>query len=45
MFRAAAIVQGVYKRGIEGNASSERAREFGALVRRCAREAWDLAQR
>lgn len=45
MFRAAAIVQGVYKRGIQGNASSERAREFGALVRRCAREAWNLAQR
>jgi aminoglycoside phosphotransferase (APT) family kinase protein len=45
MFRSAAIVQGVYKRGLDGNASSARAREFGALVRRRARDAWDLAQR
>jgi aminoglycoside phosphotransferase (APT) family kinase protein len=44
MFRSAAIVQGVYKRGLDGNASSEHAREFGALVRQRARNAWDLAR-
>ena len=44
MFRSAAIVQGVYKRGLDGNASSERAGEFGDLVRNRAREAWSLAQ-
>jgi len=27
-----------------GNASSQRAREFGALVRQQARSAWDLAR-
>jgi aminoglycoside phosphotransferase (APT) family kinase protein len=45
MFRSAAIVQGVYRRGLDGNASSAHAREFGALVRRRACDAWDLAQR
>jgi aminoglycoside phosphotransferase (APT) family kinase protein len=44
MFRSAAIVQGVYKRGLDGNASSERAREFGALVHQRAQDAWALAQ-
>ena len=29
VFRTAAIVQGVYKRGLDGNASSEEARTFG----------------
>jgi len=42
MFRSAAIVQGVYKRGLDGNASSDRAREYGALVRRRAADAWAL---
>jgi len=44
MFRSAAIVQGVYKRGLDGNASSERARDYGALVRRCAEDAWSLVE-
>jgi aminoglycoside phosphotransferase (APT) family kinase protein len=44
MFRSAAIMQGVYKRGLDGNASSERAREYGAAVRKLARNAWDLAR-
>lgn len=44
MFRSAAIVQGVYKRGLDGNASSESAREYGALVRQRAQQAWALAQ-
>jgi aminoglycoside phosphotransferase (APT) family kinase protein len=43
MFRSAAIVQGVYKRGLDGNAASERAREYGALVRRRAEQALELA--
>jgi aminoglycoside phosphotransferase (APT) family kinase protein len=44
MFRSAAIVQGVYKRGLDGNASSEHAHQFGALVRKRADEAWQLAR-
>ena len=43
MFRSAAIVQGVYKRGLDGNAASERAREYGALVRAHANRALELA--
>lgn len=33
MFRLAAIVQGVYKRGLDGNASSTRAATFGPIVK------------
>jgi aminoglycoside phosphotransferase (APT) family kinase protein len=44
MFRSAAIVQGVYKRGLDGNAASARAGEYGALVRRRAEQALALAQ-
>jgi aminoglycoside phosphotransferase (APT) family kinase protein len=43
MFRSAAIVQGVYKRGLDGNASSAHASQFGALVRARADDAWKLA--
>ena len=43
MFRSAAIVQGVYKRGLDGNASSAHAHQFGALVRKHADNAWKLA--
>ena len=35
-FRMAAILQGVLKRGIEGNASSEKAFEYGALTPKMA---------
>ncbi|HXK26249.1 MAG TPA: phosphotransferase [Myxococcota bacterium] len=45
MFRSAAIVQGVYKRGLDGNAASQRAQEYGALVRRRADQALELVQR
>ncbi len=45
MFRSAAIVQGVYKRGLDGNASSDYAHQFGALVRQRADDAWRLAQK
>ena len=44
MFRSAAIVQGVYKRGLDGNASSDHAHMFGALVRKRADDAWNLAR-
>ena len=42
IFRAAAIVQGVYKRGLQGNASSSRALELGSFVRMAADHAWRL---
>lgn len=32
LFRLAGIVQGVYKRAIDGNASSEKAKTYGAMV-------------
>lgn len=41
MFRLAAIVQGVYKRGLDGNASSETAKQFGPLVELFAQTAWE----
>jgi len=45
MFRVAAITQGVYKRGLEGNASSVRALESGERSRYFSKLAWDIAQR
>ncbi|MFV2090060.1 MAG: phosphotransferase [Pseudomonadales bacterium] len=42
MFRSAAIVQGVYKRGLDGNASSERALEYGQIARLRSERAWAL---
>lgn len=36
LFRAAAILQGVYKRSLQGNASSDQAGMFGAYVRTLA---------
>ena len=44
IFRVAAIVQGVYKRGLDGNAASARAQQYGELVRERARAAWQLAR-
>lgn len=41
-FRSAAIAQGVYRRGLDGNASSARALEIGAQVSGCAKIAWRL---
>jgi aminoglycoside phosphotransferase (APT) family kinase protein len=43
VFRLASISQGVYKRGLDGNASSAHAHQFGALVRKHADGAWKLA--
>ncbi len=36
-FRFAAIMQGVYRRSLDGNASNDRASEYGALVKPLAR--------
>ncbi|MEQ8859844.1 MAG: phosphotransferase [Pseudomonadales bacterium] len=44
MFRSAAIIQGVYKRGVDGNASSEKALEFKEAARMRAERAWTLRQ-
>jgi aminoglycoside phosphotransferase (APT) family kinase protein len=44
LFRSAAILQGVYARGLQGNASSERALELGSLVRVLADAALGLVE-
>ena len=41
-FRLAAILQGVYRRGIEGNASSREALSKRDLVRVCAQTGWSV---
>lgn len=43
-FRMAAIVQGVYKRSLQGNASSETAGQYGAYAKTLSAVAWQLAQ-
>ena len=45
IFRLASIVQGVYKRGLDGNASSDKATQYGEVAGYLARTAWDLAKR
>jgi aminoglycoside phosphotransferase (APT) family kinase protein len=42
LFRLAGISQGVYKRGLEGNASSKAALQFKDVVRAYAETAWEL---
>jgi aminoglycoside phosphotransferase (APT) family kinase protein len=44
MFRIAAILQGVLKRAIDGNASSDQAVDVGRRGRSIAEQAWALAQ-
>jgi aminoglycoside phosphotransferase (APT) family kinase protein len=44
MFRSAAIIQGVYKRGLEGNASSSKALEFKEAARLRSERGWKLVQ-
>lgn len=44
-FRMAAIIQGVYRRGLDGNASDDAALSMGGDVRRLAAVAWDHATR
>ena len=43
-FRLAAILQGVYRRGLEGNASSREALSKRDLVRVCAEAGWRILQ-
>jgi aminoglycoside phosphotransferase (APT) family kinase protein len=45
LFRLASIAQGVYKRGLDGNASSPRALERGEAARLLSETGWRLAQR
>ncbi|MGB5950081.1 MAG: phosphotransferase [Parvibaculum sp.] len=45
MFRLASISQGVYKRGLDGNASSERAMTLGDACRQLADHSWQIIQR
>lgn len=44
LFRLAAIVQGVYKRGLDGTASSTRALGMGDLCRERAEKGWALIE-
>lgn len=44
LFRLASISQGVYKRGLDGNASSETAALYGNMCQFLAAHAWRLAQ-
>lgn len=44
LFRLAAIVQGVYKRGLDGNASSPEAVTLGEQCRQLAEAAWALVE-
>jgi len=43
-FRSAAIIQGVYKRGLDGNASSEDALKYGDMAIERAEIAWSLVE-
>ena len=44
MFRSAGIIQGVYKRGLDGNASSNKAMQYKEMARRRSERAWQLLQ-
>jgi aminoglycoside phosphotransferase (APT) family kinase protein len=44
LFRSAAIIQGVYKRGLDGISSSERSTQYADACRSRAEWAWKLAQ-
>ncbi|MEB2286056.1 MAG: phosphotransferase family protein [Polyangiaceae bacterium UTPRO1] len=45
LFRLAAIAQGVYKRGLDGNASSEQAMMYGAICQLLAALAWEIVEK
>ncbi len=45
LFRLAAIVQGVYKRGLDGNASSETAKSYGDRARVLAELGWSMVRK
>lgn len=44
MFRSAGIIQGVYKRGLDGNASSAKALEYKDAARTRSERAWALVE-
>ena len=44
MFRSAGIIQGVYKRGLDGNASSDTAIEYKEIARIRSERAWQLVE-
>jgi aminoglycoside phosphotransferase (APT) family kinase protein len=44
MFRLAAIVQGVYRRGLDGNASAANAQKFGIFVQFLSDAGWNLVK-
>ena len=45
LFRLASIAQGVYKRFLQGNASSESARMFDKVTRVVAESSWKVADK
>jgi aminoglycoside phosphotransferase (APT) family kinase protein len=45
LFRSASIAQGVYKRGLDGNASSDHWQSAGPMCVRVSKHAWEAAQR
>ena len=45
IFRYAGIAQGVYKRGLQGNASSQEATTLGDIVEIASNKAWEISQR
>jgi aminoglycoside phosphotransferase (APT) family kinase protein len=45
LFRLASIVQGVYKRALDGNASSESAAAYGTVCATLAEQAWVMAEK
>ncbi|MCH7644637.1 MAG: phosphotransferase [Myxococcales bacterium] len=45
IFRYACIAQGVYKRGLQGNASSQQAISLGSVVEIASDKAWEITQR
>jgi aminoglycoside phosphotransferase (APT) family kinase protein len=45
IFRYAGIAQGVYKRGLQGNASSQEAMSLGDVVGIASDKAWEISQR
>ena len=44
MFRLASILQGVYARGLQGNAASAHALQRGAAARQIAERGWQTAR-
>jgi aminoglycoside phosphotransferase (APT) family kinase protein len=45
MFRLASILQGVYARGLQGNAASAQALQRGAAARQIAEQGWAIASK